>query len=793
MLGVIAMVGSVALAAPTAQNFTNIQPFITDTYDNGTSTNEWLHVFAKNASTTNLSVSSNAQVGGNIIASNFLGTSTDPIIIFTSGQSNFTITNSYNWTPASNLLVWNHAEDTTTTGTAFVTPQSLGYSTSSNVPVMFASNVALQNPTRKVYLINVSYSAQHIAQWMSGASAPDMYTATRANVAAALAAIPNSSKISIFAWWQGEADSDNSSLTQYKSDLDTVMNAYNMQTWFSTTTPEIFFGLNSQTNPLTPATFGFDHITEQIRQVVAEQTAQRKFVYTGDLLFDYSLTIPGIHLGPIGQLTAAQRAFNVYQLGYQESNIASADDGNVLYPGYGFFNEPSTGMYRITTGTLGFGIQGVPALTVSPTAITGLGSMTLGSTSLANKLSLILNAYGSGDGTATTTYNSMIGFGAMRSDSANGTTVLNRGYLVMPGATTTTAADFFIGANTSSVGTSGDANSLHSNQSSIDINSGGLVDFWRLGTNYVRLNGSGASYFNGGNVGIGTVNPSATLDVELGTAGANGVIKFAPGGTGNNRTMTFNTVNDATGAYGGINVTGTNNGVGGNIVLNLSGGSVGIGTSSPFAKLSITGAAGGAINLFAISTSTSAFATSTALRVSSNGNLHFMNGTGIDIGMGSTPPANGLIVAGNVGIGTSTPTAKLVSVAASTTAGTIQTPYNGVVEIIAGLENTVTMLFQEIDQWGDLITSGDTPSVTGGTSSVSGNQRNGLITVTGTALTSLTLTWVHPWPVPPDCTVSDNTTASVVDITSISATQLVIGLSIGVNSANVWYICQAHQ
>lgn len=41
------MMGSVALAAPIAQNFTNIQPFITDTYDNGTSTNEWLHVFTK--------------------------------------------------------------------------------------------------------------------------------------------------------------------------------------------------------------------------------------------------------------------------------------------------------------------------------------------------------------------------------------------------------------------------------------------------------------------------------------------------------------------------------------------------------------------------------------------------------------------------------------------------------------------------------------------------------------------------------------------------------------------------
>lgn len=46
------MTGTVALAAPTAQNLTNIQPFITDTYDNGTSTLEWLGLWTKYASTT---------------------------------------------------------------------------------------------------------------------------------------------------------------------------------------------------------------------------------------------------------------------------------------------------------------------------------------------------------------------------------------------------------------------------------------------------------------------------------------------------------------------------------------------------------------------------------------------------------------------------------------------------------------------------------------------------------------------------------------------------------------------
>lgn len=148
---------------------------------------------------------------------------------------------------------------------------------------------------------------------------------------------------------------------------------------------------------------------------------------------------------------------------------------------------------------------------------------------------------------------------------------------------------------------------------------------------------------------------------------------------------------------------------------------------------------------------------------------------------------------GNIGIGTTTPTARFVTQAASTTAATVLTPYTGLVSIISGLENTTLMLFQEIDQWGHLITSGDTPTVTGGTSSVSGNDRNGTITVTGTALTSVTLNFAHPYRTAPDCTESDNSTALTADINSISTTQMVIGFSIGVSSQTVWYICQQHQ
>lgn len=72
---------------------------------------------------------------------------------------------------------------------------------------------------------------------------------------------------------------------------------------------------------------------------------------------------------------------------------------------------------------------------------------------------------------------------------------------------------------------------------------------------------------------------------------------------------------------------------------------LGVGTTSPFARVSIAAASLGTANLFAISTST-ASATTTAVRISQNGNLHMLGGTGIDIGTGNSPGGNNLLVLG---------------------------------------------------------------------------------------------------------------------------------------------------
>ncbi|MEK7144858.1 MAG: hypothetical protein AAB794_03320, partial [Patescibacteria group bacterium] len=61
-------------------------------------------------------------------------------------------------------------------------------------------------------------------------------------------------------------------------------------------------------------------------------------------------------------------------------------------------------------------------------------------------------------------------------------------------------------------------------------------------------------------------------------------------------------------------------------------GNLGLGTTSPFALFSLAGSAGGTSNLFALSTSTAAFATTTALTIDRNGNLALLNGANLSVG-----------------------------------------------------------------------------------------------------------------------------------------------------------------
>lgn len=135
------------------------------------------------------------------------------------------------------------------------------------------------------------------------------------------------------------------------------------------------------------------------------------------------------------------------------------------------------------------------------------------------------------------------------------------------------------------------------------------------------------------------------------------------------------------------------------------------------------------------------------------------------------------------GIGTTTPWATLSIIG------------NGTNPIFAVATTTNNGLPNyEIDSKGLPVTSGPPTSVSScGTSTVSGNDKNGQITLTGVALTACTLNFSPTWTSAPDCTVSESSTASISGITSISTSAMVLSFSIGLNSDTIWYVCQQHQ
>lgn len=213
-------------------------------------------------------------------------TATAPLIILATGQSNMALpeknqadTSFSTYSPAPNLKVWNNpdfsnavsAGDTSTdaTGSAFISPPTDRLLLS----LATANEIAKANPQRMVYVVSTGYSGQPIAQWMTGASAPDVYAITKANIEAALAAISRSS-VDLLLWWQGESDATS---TSYPFEFQTVINRFYTETWFARSTQMMIFGLGSTAITGIAAHDPFNGI---LRRVVSQEPQFRTFVDT---------------------------------------------------------------------------------------------------------------------------------------------------------------------------------------------------------------------------------------------------------------------------------------------------------------------------------------------------------------------------------------------------------------------------------------------------------------------------------------------------------------------------------
>lgn len=324
----------------------------------------------------------------------------------------------------------------------------------------------------------------------------------------------------------------------------------------------------------------------------------------------------------------------------------------------------------------------------------------------------------------------------------------------------------------------------------------------------------GTGFASGGNGGIVSINGAGGGG---GSSAFGNLIVASGGGGGAGGGGTTSGGLAATGTSGGAGATAAGGGGGG------GGGSAIAGTAGALAVAGVGGTGGnGASGISANGQpSTNNGGGGSASGVSGNGNLanagtgaggagsggasggtagggSGANGTGADSGGGGGNNSGG--TGGNGGI----PAAGGGAGGSSNVGGNggvgeiIVTTYtyshvDPVTQMISSIVDGVKYVVSEINDEAHLITSGPTPSVSGGTSTVSGNDQNGTIIINGTSLTSVSINFANSFSNPPDCVVSGNSATGFAYVSTTTPTQLVIGLSVALSTGYITYQCPAHQ
>ncbi len=286
---------------------------------------------------------------------------------------------------------------------------------------------------------------------------------------------------------------------------------------------------------------------------------------------------------------------------------------------------------------------------------------------------------------------------------------------------------------------------------------------------------------DGGNVGIGTNSPSSLLHIKTTSSNVNSSIQLE----GDSGTISQFYTGRSTG--GNPNKTVIDNTSGNPVVIATSGGVSALGD--------VTVSNNSSNGIFQVGANTSSVQERVIL--ASGGSAYnwqiasyynIINGLEITPstaagGTSYTTPAITILNGGNVGIGTTTPSANFsIQTGISTGNAFVVATSSG--NQIGGYDNA-----------GHRFTSGPAPAISScgtGTGTVVGDDQSGTIT-TATAATACTATFAKAYAKTPTCTVTDNSLVGFADIASISTTAVTFGISSALTGGNLYYSCQYHQ
>jgi hypothetical protein len=171
-----------------------------------------------------------------------------------------------------------------------------------------------------------------------------------------------------------------------------------------------------------------------------------------------------------------------------------------------------------------------------------------------------------------------------------------------------------------------------------------------------------SSIFDNGNVGIGTTSPALKLHVNSGGTGANSFSGFFTDNSANQNGLAFSHLNGTSRIYASYNGTASDQGLAfwtslsngaqfERVSINANG-NVGIGTTSPAAKLDVNGDIYSRTGFGIYANTYSPYAGNMTIALGGSGNNLLI--TGGNVGIGTTSPSEKLSVAGRLLVNTNT-------------------------------------------------------------------------------------------------------------------------------------------